>query len=381
MLPELPVSTDSRARLTAEQPNPQPGVEVGIAIYGRMSTTPANQTSLTRRTFLGLTAAAAALGAGYFFGFDPLRRGGYTLKHSKPMMGTMVNFTIIGPDQESCHDALQNTAAHMNQYSQAINHYNPASQLSQLNKYGIIEDGHPTLIKVTRMSIEMSRLTAGAFDPTVLPLLSLYKNVRQGGVLPAQATIEEALSYVDYQSVIIDGTTIRYAKPGMGMTLDGLGKGHIVDEGVRFINALGYSSVCIEAGGDLKVTGTKRSGEPWTIAIRNPRPGEAEEQIFLKMENMAIATSGDYMQAFTPDRRHHHIINPQTGFSSPELASSSILAPSVAQADGLATAAMVMGPQKSIALLDTLPDCEGFLVGKDLSTYSSKDFFKYHEKN
>ena len=100
-----------------------------------------------------------------------------------------------------------------------------------------------------------------------------------------------------------------------------------------------------------------------------------------EMKNRAIATSGDYMQAFTPDRRFHHIINPQTGFSSPELASSSILAPSVAMADGLATSTMVMGAEKSIALLNSLADCEGFLIGKDLTTYSSKDFFKNNEKS
>lgn len=345
-----------------------------------MSTQPAHQTSLSRRTFIGLTAVAAALGAGYLFGFDPFRRGGYTLKHSKPMMGTIVNFTIIGPDQDSCHDALQKTAAHMKKYGQPINHYDPLSQLSQLNTHGVVNNAEPTLLEVTRMSLEMSQLTQGAFDPTVLPLLGLYKNVRQGGALPPQEKIEAALALVDYQNVIIDGDTIRYARPGMGMTLDGLGKGHIVDEAVRFINTLGFTSVCIEAGGDLRVTGLKRSGEPWTIAIRNPRPGQTEEQIFLRMENMAIATSGDYMQSFTVDRHYHHIINPRTGFSSPELASSSILAPTVAKADGLATAAMVMGPEKAIELLDNLPGCDGFLVGKDLSTYSSKDFSKYHEK-
>ena len=86
-------------------------------------------------------------------------------------------------------------------------------------------------------------------------------------------------------------------------------------------------------------------------------------------------TSGDYMQSYSEDRKFHHIINPATGFSPPELSSSSILAPTVAMADGLATATMVMGPEKSIALLDSLSDCEGFLIGKDLTTYNSKDFF------
>jgi len=195
------------------------------------------------------------------------------------------------------------------------------------------------------------------------------------GSLPPQQEIDSALSLVDYRRVTIEGDTIRYAQPSMAMTLDGIGKGYIVDEGVRKINELGFANVCIEAGGDLMVTGTKSSGDPWTIAIRNPRPEKEQHQYIVTMKDRAIATSGDYMQSFSKDRRYHHIINPATGFSPPELASCSILAPSVARADGLATSAMVMGPEKAIALLETLPDCEGFLIGKDLTTYTSKDFF------
>lgn len=341
----------------------------------------APQQQFNRRKFLGAAGAAAAFLAAYYFGIQHRLSSDYTLKNSRSMMGTIVNFTIIGPDKESCHEGLMATVAHMEQQGKSINRYDPDSQLSQLNNQGILENADPTLIKVTELSKEMSALTDGAFDPTVLPLLALYKNVRQGGALPPQEKIDKALSHVDYKSVIIDGTTIRYTKPQMGMTLDGLGKGYIVDEGVRHINNLGFSNVCIEAGGDLMVTGTKKSGQPWTIAIRNPRPGQGEEQVFLEMKNRAIATSGDYMQAFTPDRRFHHIINPRTGFSPPELASSSILAPSVAMADGLATSTMVMGAEKSIALLETLPGCEGFLIGKDLTTYSTKDFFKNNETN
>lgn len=341
----------------------------------------APQHNFNRRKFIGAASAAAMFLAAYYFGIQRRVSGGYTLRHSSSMMGTIVNFTIIGPDKDSCNEALLDTISHMEQQGKPINGYMPDSQLSRLNNQGYLENADPTLINVTKLSIEMSALTDGAFDPTVLPLMALYKSVRQGGALPPQEKIDKALSHVDYKSVIIDGTTIRYSKPGMGMTLDGLGKGYIVDEGVRHINSLGFKSVCIEAGGDLMVTGTKESGEPWTIAIRNPRPGQGNEQIFLEMQNRAIATSGDYMQAFTPDRRFHHIINPRTGFSPPELASSSILAPSVAMADGLATSAMVLGAEKSIALLESLPECEGFLIGKDLTTYSTKDFFKNNEKN
>ncbi len=81
------------------------------------------------------------------------------------------------------------------------------------------------------------------------------------------------------------------------------------------------------------------------------------------------------MQYFTEDKKVHHIINPHTGFSPVRTASSSILAPTVAKADGLATATMVLAPEESIALLETLPDCEGYLIDKKLNRYQTKGFF------
>ncbi len=333
------------------------------------------QSMINRRKFIGITAAAAALGTAYFYGVHSSLNEGFTLKNTRTMMGTFVNFTIIGPDQASCNDALRKTVAHMEKVGNAINMYKPESPLSQLNRDGIIEDADSTLTKVITLAKEMAELTDGAFDPTVLPLLGLYKHVKAGGPLPSQDTIDEALTLVDYRKIHIEGTRIRFAVSGMGLTLDGIGKGYVVDEGVRVINELGFENVCIEAGGDLMVTGRKKDGSPWTIAIQNPRPEKGGKQFIVKMENRAIATSGDYMQSFTEDRSYHHIINPDTGFSPPELASCSILAPTVAMADGLATSAMVMGPDKSIELLESLPGCGGFLIGKDLSTYTTKDFF------
>lgn len=330
---------------------------------------------INRRKFLSFTAAAAALGTAYFYGVHRGVNEGFTLKNTRTMMGTFVNFTIIGPDQVSCNDALRTTVTHMEQVGDTINMYKPESPLSRLNREGRLENADPTLIKVIALAKEMAELTAGAFDPTVLPLLGLYKHVKAGGALPSQEELDRALRLVDYRNVHIEDAKIEFATSGMGLTLDGIGKGYVVDEGVRIINELGFGSVCIEAGGDLMVTGTKKDGSPWTIAIQNPRPEKGKKQFIVKMQNSAIATSGDYMQSFTEDRSTHHIINPATGFSPPELASCSILAPTVAMADGLATSAMVMGPQKSIKLLESLPGCGGFLIGKDLSTYTTKDFF------
>ena len=328
--------------------------------------------TITRRRVLGLIGAAAVSGI-YYFGFHRTARK-EKVQHSMKMMGTFVNFTIITDRPQESREALQQAIAHMQEVGSAINWYNPSSPLSILNREGRLANAPATLITVVTMAKQMSSLTKGAFDPTVLPLLSLYKELKKTGHLPSEEEVVKLLSLVNYQNVEIQGTTIRYKQPGMGMTLDGIGKGYVVDQGVRRLNELGYGDVCIEAGGDLMVTGEKADGSPWTIGIRNPRP-EQEEQFIVTLKNRAIATSGDYEQDFTKDHRYHHIINPFTGFSPPELASASIIAPTVAEADGLATAAIVMGHEKTIKLLETLAEHEGFLIGKDLSTYSSTNFF------
>lgn len=330
---------------------------------------------LSRRKILNIGAVASVLGAAYFFGVHPRLSQGYTLKHSRKMMGTIVNFTIIGTSRESCNEVLEKTVTHMEKLGVVLSRHNQKSPLSKLNREGILLNPDPLLVKVIHLATEMSGLTDGAFDPTVLPLLSLYKKMKSTGNLPKQEEIDKILPLVNYRNVRVERGKIQYAVSGMGMTLDGIGKGYIVDEGVKVMNSLGFASVCIEAGGDLMVTGAKQSGAPWTIAIRNPRPEKGGKQFIIKMKNRGIATSGDYMQAFTKDRRLHHIINPATGFSPPELASCSILAPTVAQADGLATATMVMGPTKSIKLLESIQGGEGFFIGKDLSTSNTKDFF------
>jgi len=121
--------------------------------------------------------------------------------------------------------------------------------------------------------------------------------------------------------------------------------------------------------------GNRYDGKPWKIGIRNPRSDDLKKMTTIEMSNRAIATSGDYMQYFTEDKKMHHIIDPRTGFSSVRTASSSILAPTVARADGLATATMVLDPDESIALLETLPDCEGYLIDKELNRYQTKGFF------
>lgn len=164
---------------------------------------------------------------------------------------------------------------------------------------------------------------------------------------------------------------VRFERPGMGITLDGIAKGYIVDRGVSVLRESGYSNALVEAGGDLIASGEKGKQSPWRIGIRSPRPAATDLLAKIEVSNRALATSGDYMQPFSRDKLHHHIIDPRVGHSSPFLASATAIAPSCMMADALATALMVMDLEKGMALVKSLKDVEAYFVTKEMKIIST----------
>lgn len=335
----------------------------------------ASEQGFTRRRLLQLAAASGAVGIIGYLGLRPRGRL-KPVRHSQPMMGTIVNLVVCSEDEALCRQGIEACIERMETLSAMMSTYVSDSPLSKLNRYGSLRDAPQDLVEVFKLAIELSKLTNGAFDPTVLPLVGLFKEVRETGKLPDQQKVKEILQVVDYRHIVVeDNTTVRYSKPGVTATLDAVAKGYIVDRGIEVLQRLGFHNAFIEAGGDLMVVGHRYDGKPWKIGIRNPRSDDLKKMTTLEMSDRAIATSGDYMQYFTEDKKIHHIIDPRTGFSPVRTASSSIIAPTVAWADGLATAAMVLDPDQSIALVETLPDCEGYLIDKDMNRYQTKGFF------
>ena len=290
-------------------------------------------------------------------------------------MGTMVNLTVVSDDSPAAESAAEATFGRMARLEAKLSRWQPESQVSVLNRTGQIDPAGDDLLAIIELSRRIGRLSDGAFDITVLPLLELYKrhkNTADG--LPPDAAVQEALDIVDYRKLKVDGRRVHFEVPGMGITIDGAGKGYIVDEGVKVLVRAGFPNVLLEAGGDLVATGQKRPGRPWRIGIRSPRRGSASGLVMLDVVDRAVATSGDYMQAFTADYKHHHIIDPRTGYSSAELASCTLTAPTAAEADALATMAMVLGSGRTEQVLEQLPGREGYLISKDLEVTKTAGF-------
>lgn len=330
---------------------------------------------INRRTLLKLAGAGAIVGTLGYYGIRK-SSGLASVKHSQQMMGTIVNMVVCGENEAVCREGIDACTSRMESLSSMMSTYVPDSPLSELNRNGILTNAPKELIEVFALSRELSELTNGAFDPTVLPLVGLYREIKETGKLPDEKKVKEILPLVDYRHIVVEnGTTVKYLKPGTAVTLDAIAKGYIVDRGIDILQEMGLINAFVEAGGDLMVIGHRKDGKPWKIGIRNPRTDDLKKMDTIDISDRAIATSGDYMQYFTEDKRVHHIINPLTGFSPVRTASSSILAPSVAKADGLATATMVMAPETSIALIESLPDCEAYLFDKELNRYQTGGFF------
>ena len=325
---------------------------------------------ISRRQFLQIIAVSGAAGVAFKYGLEALTAD-QVVSETRLLMGTLVNLTLVGPDARSAAVAVNVCLARMTELEAVLSRFQPGSQLSRLNQAGMLGDVHPALLGLVKQSLELSELTDGAFDITVKPLLDLYQSTP--GVLPTSRQIAQALKLVDHRLLDVTANRIAFQHPGMSITLDGIAKGFIVDEGVAVLKGFGFENVMVEAGGDLMGLGEKASQLPWKIGLQAPRSDMGSLMATFNVQNQAVATSGDYMQTFTTDFANHHIIDPRIGHSSPELASVSVTAPTAALADGLATAVMVMG-KAGLGLIEQMTDCEAFAVTKNLTEFKTSGF-------
>lgn len=327
---------------------------------------------LRRRDVLKILAVGGAGLAAWRLGLPS--RSATVVRESRELMGTWVNLTVVSEDREAARAAVEATLNRMTALERRLSRYRDDSEVSTLVASGRVEHASPELVEVLRLADRISRMGDGAFDVTIQPVVDLYRShLAAHQALPPRAEIERALAQVGQGAIQIDGRTVTLDRPGTQITLDGIGKGYVVDQGVAELERLGWSNVFVEAGGDLVANGEKSRGVPWRIGIHSPRRAMALEAR-VDARNLAVATSGDYMQPFTPDYAQHHILDPRTGLSSPELASSTVLASDAATADGLATLTMVLGPRRSRELLEELSGCEGYFVTKDMEVVKTSGF-------
>jgi thiamine biosynthesis lipoprotein len=227
------------------------------------------------------------------------------------------------------------------------------------------------VLEVLRYAQDLSALTEGAFDVTVQPLWLAFAEAKKRGGLPTAEDLEEARALVDWRRLIVSSEAVRLEQPGMAVTLNGVAQGYAADRALAALRRHGISHALIDTG-EFDTLGRKQRGEPWVLGVRHPRDPDAMAAR-LAVDGRALATSGDYETAFMPDFSRHHIFDPATGESPAALASASVLAPSALEADGLSTAFMVLGAERSLVLASTLPGVDALLIGKNGQRWRTPD--------
>ena len=216
------------------------------------------------------------------------------------------------------------------------------------------------LYDLLELAARISTETSGAFDVTSGPLGDVWGFSSRRGRVPEEEELAEALSLVGADMVELDaaGRTIRFRKPGVKINLGSIGKGWAIDrvadvlegEGVdTFLIHGGNSSVLARIGTETSSGASRPSREPWEIGIAHPlRKGVRLGTILL--ENTALATSGSAQQFFMhKGRRLGHVIDPRTGWPNDKVLSVTVVCPSAAEADALATGFFILGPEEGEA--------------------------------
>jgi thiamine biosynthesis lipoprotein len=254
-------------------------------------------------------------------------------------------------------------------FDMSLSLYKDSSILSRINRNEkTVPDKY--FIEVFKKSVEISHLTNGAFDVTVGPLVRAWgfgpdehKNV-------SPSKIDSLLKLVGMQNVELKDGMIRKADPRISLDFNAIAQGYSVDVISSCLDEKGIKSYLVEIGGEVRVKGDK-GGALWRIGIDRPvdnnmSPGNDLEAIIL-LKDRSLATSGNYRKFYVENGvKYSHTIDPETGYPAKnQLLSATILASDCATADGIATACMVMGKEKSIEFLDLHPGYEGYLIYSD----------------
>ncbi len=292
----------------------------------------------------------------------PRSAGGW-LKREEAIMGTAITVELWSDERRHGEAAAAAVMDEMHRIDRAMSPHKPGSELSRINR----EAGRRAVPlseemgRLVERALAFSRLTGGAFDISYAAVGQLYDY--RARVRPDAKTLAAAREFVGWQGLQFDPRTrsLRFAREGMRIDLGGFAKGHAVDNAAAILRRRGITSAIVSAGGDSRVIGDRR-GRPWSVAIRDPRRA-GENVAVLPLEEVSISTSGDYERYFDDgDERVHHLIDPGTGHSPQGVHSVTILAADGLTSEALSKAVFVLGAERGLALVETLPGIDAVVV-------------------
>jgi thiamine biosynthesis lipoprotein len=300
----------------------------------------------------------------------------------EPHMGTMFKIVLYSPDDPTANRAAKAVFERIATLDAIMSDYRSTSELMQLCKKaggGPVRVSEPLFYVLARAQ-EVSRLSDGAFDVTVGPVVRLWRRARKAQELPDPDKLVQARALVGYQNIRLDekARTVELLKPGMQLDLGGIAKGYAADEGLRVLAQHGITRALVASGGDIAVSGPPPDAEGWTIGIAPLEDPNQKPSRYLLLHHAAVSTSGDAEQYVEiGGKRYSHIVDPRTGLGLIGRQSVTVVARHGILADSLTKVLSVLGPERGLAIIDGLEGVSALVVRKTdegIESIASKRF-------
>jgi thiamine biosynthesis lipoprotein len=296
-------------------------------------------------------------------------------------MGThiaLAAYTTPSLDEAAVRQAFDASVAEIRRLEALMTTWRPDSELSRVNAAAgksPVAVGQETF-DVVKEAVHASEISEGTFDITFETLHGLWKFDQDlDPHPPSDAQIKAKLPLVGYRHIHLDpaARTIYLDNAGTRISLGGIAKGYAVDRAAKVLRDAGLTSFFVQAGGDLFTAGKKPDGSDWSAGIRDPRGPDGAYFAKLAVSDHAFSTAGDYERSYViAGKRYHHIIDPRTGKPATASRSVTIYAPTALLADEIDDAVFILGPEKGLALVESLDDVGAVIVDAHNNVHVSK---------
>jgi thiamine biosynthesis lipoprotein len=267
-------------------------------------------------------------------------------------MGVQARLVLYAPGEAAARTAAGAAFDRLAALEDVMSDYRPTSELMRLcaQPPGTPVPVSDDLFAVLARAQELARLSDGAFDVTVGPIVRLWRAARKSGRLPEEAARREALAHTGWQHVRLDATarTVTLGLPGMQLDLGGIAKGYAIDEALAVLRQHGVERALLELGGDIRLGAAPPGEEGWPLQVAHADAVHRHQ----RLAHAAISSSGDTEQFVEIDgRRYSHVVDPKTGLGLTSRLAATVVAPDATTSDGLSTMLTVLGPERGLPLV------------------------------
>lgn len=288
------------------------------------------------------------------------------------VLGTTIQLSVYDSDDET---AINEALERLSQIDDRMSAFKNTSFISKINNNagGLMQEVSEDVYYVIDKAVHYAKLSEGAFDPTIRPLVNLWGVFTNHAWVPEKYEIEEKLRLVNYKDIVLDKSNyaVKLKHRNQCIDLGAIAKGYAADEVKRIFLNHNIKSAIIDLGGNIYALGNKLDGSSFNIGIQDPMGFEGESIGIVSVRDKSIVTSGNYERYFEKDgKRYHHIINPRTGYPDENgIISVTVISNLSIDGDGLTTCGYIMGLKQGFKLIEDLEGVEAIFITKDKKIY------------